>query len=262
MNSKLYQGRVFHQRLKPKKHRLSYRIFSLLVDIDELPELGSKLTFFSYNRLNLFSFWDKDYGPGDGEALRPYVTSVLQGAGLDIGKGAIKLLCYPRMFGYVFNPLSIYFCYNEQNSLKAIVYEVSNTFGERHSYVIPAEVDGRKTVRQSCRKGFYVSPFMKMDCDYHFAIQPPTDRISVAINQTDKNGAVLKACFSGTELELSDRTLLWMLVKFPLMTLKVVAGIHWEALKLWLKGLRLESRPAPPASSVTYVDATFTEPKS
>ena len=108
----VYEGRVFHQRLRPQKHRLSYKVFSMLIDLDELSQLHNKLKFFSYNRFNIFSFWDKDYGPGTREPLSQYIRNVLKDSGWDLGNGKIKLLCYPRIFGYVFNPLSVYYCYD------------------------------------------------------------------------------------------------------------------------------------------------------
>jgi DUF1365 family protein len=239
--------------MKPKKHRLTYSVFSFLFDIDELPKLDQQYRFFSHNRFNLFSFWNKDYGPSDQQPLRPYVEGLLSEAGIEMNHGSIRLLCYPRLFGYVFNPLSVYYCYNSADHLKAIIYEVSNTFGERHSYVIDVMSEGGKTIHQTCDKSFYVSPFMEMNCTYHFSMRPPGDSISVMINQTDDEGTILKACFTGKEAEISDRQLLSLLARYPLMTLKVMVGIHWEALKLWRKGLKLIARPQAPKKNITYV---------
>ncbi|MDV7341269.1 DUF1365 domain-containing protein [Terasakiella sp. A23] len=253
MFSRIYEGRVFHQRTRPKKHRLAYRVFSFLFDIDELPNISKTHRFFSHNKFNLFSFWDRDHGPSEGRPLRPYVENILASAEIETDNGPIRLLCYPRLFGYVFNPLSVYYCYDRSETLRAIIYEVSNTFGERHSYVIEVGSDSTKIIHQRCDKEFYVSPFMEMDCSYHFSMRPPADDITVMINQTDAEGTILKACFSGAKTDMTDRTLLGLLARYPLMTLKVMVGIHWEALKLWRKGLKLVQRPDAPESPVTYV---------
>ncbi|WP_028880746.1 DUF1365 domain-containing protein [Terasakiella pusilla] len=261
MLSRIYEGRVFHQRMRPKKHRLSYQVFSFLFDVDELPELDKNLKLFSHNGFNLFSFWDKDHGPSERKPLRPYVEKILADADIQTEGGPIRLLCYPRLFGYVFNPLTVYYCYDTNQTLKAIIYEVSNTFGERHSYVIQADQSATKTIHQQCRKGFYVSPFMEMECTYKFAMLPPEEKISVSINQTDDEGTILKACFTGYSQRLTDKTLLKMFFKYPLMTLKVFAGIHWEALKLWGKGIKLVDRPTAPKNPVTYVHTNKAELK-
>ncbi|HTO27933.1 MAG TPA: DUF1365 domain-containing protein, partial [Devosia sp.] len=146
--SGIYTGMVVHKRLRPRRHRLSYRVFSLLLDLDELPALS--LRWLAVNRPGLLSFREADHG--DGGALRPWVTARLAGAGI-VADGPVRLLCYPRMLGYVFNPLTVYFCHRQDESLAAVIYEVHNTHGERHAYVLPA---GEGTVRQSCAKAFFV----------------------------------------------------------------------------------------------------------
>ncbi len=251
--SALYHGTVVHRRLRPRRHDLRYRVFAMLIDLDELARLHAVLPAFSHNRFNLFSFRDSDHGPGDGSPLRPWVERHLAAAGIDLDGGAIRLLCYPRILGYVFNPLSVYFCHRPDGALAAILYEVSNTFGERHTYLIPAQGDGPGPIRQACRKALYVSPFIAMDARYDFSIVPPGDRLAVVIRQSDDDGALLHASFVARRHRLTGRSLRQAFVGYPLMTLKVIAGIHWEALRLWRKGVPLHRRPAPPVEPVTTV---------
>jgi DUF1365 family protein len=253
MFSKIFEGKVYHKRFKPKVHELNYKVCSFLFDLNELDQLDKGLKLFGYNRLNIVSFWDKDHGTGDGQPLRPYVENILKDADIDIKEGPIRLLCYPRLFGYVFNPLSVYYCYSPDETLKAIIYEVSNTFGERHSYVIAADGTSDDLIQQKCQKGFYVSPFMEMDAEYAFRMVPPKEKISVSITQSDQEGVLLKADFNGTQTPLNDASLFRILVRYPLMTLKIIIGIHWEALKLWRKGLKLIARPQAPKKNITYV---------
>jgi DUF1365 family protein len=252
----LYFGSVMHQRLRPRRHNLSYRVFSLLLDLDEAAALGARLRLFSRNRFNLFSFYDRDHGRRRDEPLRPYVEAQLSRAGIALDGGALRLLCFPRVLGYVFNPLSIYFWHHRDGSLCAVLYEVSNTFGEQHSYLIPVQGAEGGPVRQSCAKEFYVSPFMAMECSYGFRLAPPDERLAVYIRQTDRDGPILYASLEGTRAPLNDRTLARAFLRYPLMTLKVIAGIHWEALKLWRKGLRPLPHPAPPREAVTICEAT------
>jgi hypothetical protein len=246
----LYFGNVVHQRLRPLRHALRYRVFSLALDLDEIPALGARLRWFSHNRFNLFSFHDRDHGARDGSAPRPHVESALARAGITLDGGAIRLVCFPRMLGYVFNPLSVYFCHHRDGALLAILYEVRNTFGEMHSYLIPVS-SADAVLRQSCDKEFYVSPFMEMACRYEFRLSVPGERLAVTIRQTDAAGPILHASLEGRRVPLGDRTLLAAFLRYPLMTLKVIAGIHWEAAKLWRKGLRPLPRPAPPRDAVT-----------
>jgi DUF1365 family protein len=248
--SGLYVGRVAHRRLRPRRHALRYRTFALLIDLDELPALDRRLRLFSHNRVNLFSFYDRDHGSGS-RPLRDWVEACAREAGLGLDGGPIRLLTMPRILGYVFNPISVYFCHDRAGGLRAILYEVNNTFGQRHSYFIPVEPDGQTPVRQSCAKEFFVSPFMAMDMTYDFAVHPPGETVSIAVVERDRDGVMLTATQTQARVELTDAALARVFFSHPLLTLKVVLGIHLEALALWLKGMRLQVRPPPPERSVT-----------
>ncbi|HEY4066734.1 MAG TPA: DUF1365 family protein [Burkholderiaceae bacterium] len=254
--SALYVGRVMHQRLRPKRHRLDYRVYSMLVDLDELPALARRLRLFSLNRFNLFSLYERDHGAGDG-GLRAHVERQLHAAGLP-GGGAIRLLTMPRILGYAFNPISVYFCDDAGGGLRALLYEVNSTFGERHSYLIevdPAE-RGAPVIRQHCAKRMHVSPFLAMDLRYEFRVAPPSAEragFSLGVSAHDASGAVLAARLEATRRRLADAALLRVFLTHPLLTLTVVAAIHWEALRLWLKGTRLQPRPAAPAQAVSVI---------
>jgi uncharacterized protein len=253
VSSFLYEGRVVHQRVRPRRHRLGYRVFTLLLDLDELPALQARLRLFAYNRMGIVGFADRDHGDATGKPLRTWVEEQLRRAGIDLAGGAIRLLCYPRILGYVFNPLSVYYCHYGDGRLAALLYEVNNTFGERHSYLIPAGDAGGATIHQECDKLFYVSPFIAVDGRYRFRVTPPGPDLSIAITQVDADGPLLHAVFSGQRKPLEDRTLASALLRYPLLTLKVMGGIHWEALRLWIKGVPLIRRPSPPAEPVTIV---------
>lgn len=256
--SGLYVGTVMHNRVKPVRHRLSYRVFSLLVDLDELPRMDRELRLFAHNRFGLIGFRDRDFGPlgESGVALKAWAGAQLAAAGIEVG-GPVRLLCFPRVLGFVFNPLCVWFCHRPDGTLAAIIHEVSNTFGQRHAYLIPAERGADGLVRQSCDKRFYVSPFMDMETAYHFRIRPPSgeqgEPLAVAIRQTDAAGPVLHASLALRRVELTDGAILRAWARHPLMTAKVVAGIHWEALHLWRKGLAIRPRPPAPAHPVTVV---------
>jgi hypothetical protein len=258
--SALYFGDVMHQRVRPRRHRLCYRVFFLFADLDELDDLDRRLSVFSYNRFNLFGFCDKDHGPGDGRPLRGWVEGHLAEAGIDLGGGAIRLLCFPRVLGYVFNPLTVYFCYRPSGHLAAILYEVNNTFGERHTYLVPVEAEAAGALSHSCDKQFYVSPFNAVEGGYSFRVELPAEAVTVVINQSDAEGPLLHAALRAKRVPLTQRSLLTAFVRYPLLTLKVIGGIHWEALRLWGKGLRLVDRPRPPARPVTVVMPSKLQP--
>ncbi|SEK58153.1 hypothetical protein SAMN05216359_102278 [Roseateles sp. YR242] len=260
--SAIYRGRVMHQRLQPLRHRLDYRMFSLLLDIDELPALDARLRWFSLGRFNLFSFRPTDHGDGnarDASALRALIDARLAQAGLPTG-GRIRLLTMPRLLGYAFNPLSVWFCDGPDGELQAMVYEVNNTFDQRHSYLIEVAPAQRQAavVEQCSDKQLYVSPFLGMAMHYRFRIEPPREHLSIGVSvhegsQQAPGACVLNARLDALRAPLTDAALLRLLVTHPLLTLKVLVGIHWEALRLWLKGARLHQRPEPPDRALTVI---------
>ena len=246
----LYAGSVMHHRLRPTQHRLRYSIFYLLLDLDEIDVLAKKLRFFSHNRFNLFSFHDRDHGEGSTQSPRDKIIHHLDEAGIETG-GPIRLLTMPRILGYAFNPLSIYFCHRRDGSLSAIFYEVNNTFGQRHNYLIPVAPGITGPVRQESQKSFYVSPFMTIDMIYSFSIVPPGKDLSVSVIGRDDDGPLIIAKLTAVRQDLSDASLARAFIVYPLLTFKVITGIYWEALLIWLKGIRLYPRPAAPDRSVT-----------
>ena len=235
-SSRIYVGKVIHRRFKPKNHYFKYRVFSLLIDLDDLNEIDNKIKLFSYNKFNIISFFDKDHGDRDGTSLKNWVKKKLENIGIDNKEVKIKLFCYPRILGYVFNPLSVFFIYDKYDKIIALFYEVKNTFGEQHTYIFKAE--DNETLRNSCVKKFHVSPFIDMECNYKFRVNKPSDKISVIIDQSDNDGKLLFASQDGTAKEFSNKNLFVSYIFHPLMTFKVIVAIHYEAFKLWLKGIK------------------------
>jgi DUF1365 family protein len=248
----LYFGEVMHARLKPIGHRFNYRVMSLLIDLDRLADADRQSPLFGVNRAALYSFNEADHGDRDRSSLRAYVQRCAAERGIDLTGGRVLLLCYPRLFGYTFNPLSVYFCYRADGGLGLLIYEVRNTFGDIHSYALAVKPDevSDAGVRQQQDKLFYVSPFIEMAMRYHFRVSPPADKVKLRILETDREGPLLAATFSGRRRALTSAALLRAFFSLPLVTLKIVAAIHWEALRLWLKGARLAPRVnAAPANA-------------
>jgi uncharacterized protein len=242
LSSCLYAGHVVHRRLRPRAHRLRYRVFWMLLDLDEIDRVSDRLRLFSRNRFNLMSFFDRDLGDGSGTPLRLQVENMLLEAGCQSSELTIRLLCMPRVLGYGFNPLSVYFCYRSDGSLEAVIHEVHNTFGERHAYVIPSHGTKAAIVEQYCGKEFYVSPFLGMDMSYAFRIALPGETVNITIHGKQQDETIIAASLAGTRRALTDVALLRAFVGHPLLTLKVIAAIHWHALRMIIKGFRIQTR--------------------
>lgn len=231
----IYVGDVVHKRARPKRHSLRYRVFSMLVDLDQLDSLDKQLRFFSFNRFNLVSLVSRDFGARDGSSIAAFIRAKAAEEGVtDIAR--IRMLAYPRLLGFAFNPITVYFCEDAAGVVRFMAYEVSNTFGEYHFYqagVTPVAGE----IRHQAKKVLYVSPFNTLEGSYRFSVRPPTDSVFLGITLSDADGGLLTAYFEGEERPLTDATLLKLLLAYPFMTAKIVAGIHWEALLLWLKGV-------------------------
>jgi DUF1365 family protein len=250
-SSCLYTGQVVHSRFSPRKHHLRYRVFWLLLDLNDIDSLSEKLSFFSRNRFNLTSFHDADHGDGSDVPLLEQARTLLRRAGCQTDQLTIKLLCMPRILGYGFNPLSVYFCARPDGALEAIIYQVHNTFGERHSYVMPVHGAATGIIEQHCPKDFYVSPFLGMDMSYDFRVRPPAAQVDVSIHGKAHDKTIITASLSGTRQALTDGTLIKAFAIHPLLTLKVIAAIHWQALRMVLKGFRFHARPRAAQDTVT-----------
>ncbi|MBO6815373.1 MAG: DUF1365 domain-containing protein [Rhizobiaceae bacterium] len=243
----IYSGKVMHARLKPRHHRFSYRVFSILVDLDRLEEASKQARLFSVNRPNLLSFHESDHGPRDGSSLRSYIDRILAKGGIE-RPAQVFLWCNPRVFGYTFNPLSVYYCIDTTGQITTLVYQVHNTFGEDHTYVarVSSPDTNSGSIRQTALKHFYVSPFLEMGLRYHFRINPPDEQLKIRILETDDEGPVLSASFSGRSMTVNSWNFAKELAKTLGLTWKIMAGIHFEAFFLWLKGARLHKRPEAP----------------
>ena len=249
MNSCIYNGIVKHRRFKPIEHSLNYRTFSILLDLDEIENLAKSISIFSLNKFNIFSFYNRDHGARDGSSLKDWVKKNLKKFNISNNITTIKLLCYPRVFGYVFNPLSIFYCY-EKNDLKAIFYEVKNTFNEQHTYIF--KIKNNEKIEQKCKKKFYVSPFMDMETYYNFKLINPKEKLSIFIRQTDEDETVLTATQTGDKKEFSFNQLLINFFKYPLMTIKIISSIHYEAFFLWKKGAVFRKRDSKILNNLSY----------
>ena len=250
INSAIYNGQVIHKRFKPKVHYFRYNVFSLLIDLSELETIDKEISFFSLNKFNLISFFEKDHGERDGSSLINWVNKNLEKNNIPIQDIKIKILCYPRILGFVFNPLSVFYVYNLQNKLISILYEVKNTFGEQHTYIFKITKD-ENLVQNKCAKKFHVSPFIEMDCNYFFRLLKPGDKISVIIDQYDKEDKILFASQDGIRTDFNSKELIKSYLKHPLMTFKIIIAIHYEAFKLWIKGIKFIKKKIKIKNNIT-----------
>ena len=251
MNSSIYNGNVIHKRFKPKTHYFKYNVFSLLIDLSELEYLNKKIKFFSHNKFNLISFYERDHGNRDDTSLVLWVKKNLEDNNISSKNVKIKLLCYPRILGYVFNPLSVFYIYDIDETLKCILYEVKNTFGEQHTYIF--KVDNEQNLYQhNCSKKFHVSPFIEMNCKYFFRLLKPGEKISVIIDQYQADEKILYASQDGKRADFNTKELIKSYLRHPLMTFKIISAIHFEAFKLWAKGIKLIKKKLKIKNNITF----------
>jgi uncharacterized protein len=230
----LYQGVVTHKRYRPVLHNLNYKVAAIFLNVDAIAQ---PLRLISYNRFNLFSIYDRDHGTG--ETISAFAWGLVKPKDLDNEVTQIHMLCYPRLLGFTFNPLTTYYCMDKAGNTRMLIFEVHNTFGGRHTYVSDMIAAGDAGYFKT-DKIFYVSPFNKVEGHYNLSASKPEQNITVGVALTTPDGPTLNAYFAATRHELTDANLLRVFFAYPLMTIKVVAAIHYEALKLWLKGLKLQ----------------------
>ena len=248
----MFAGHVVHKRLSPVHHGFSYRVFALCLDVDEIDHIDAGLRLFSRNRRAPISIRDADFAGGVG-TIADGARAMLRSAGLEVFGAHISLLCYPRILGYAFNPLAVYFCRNADDRIGAVIYEVTNTFKERRSYVIPVACDDDGVIVQGCAKELYVSPFTAPTGRYGFHVRAPGKEVVVGVSFREDDHPVLKTHFRGDRVEMSDASLIKMLLKYPMMTFKVMTAIHAEAARLWWKGVPVRERIESPRFATTIV---------
>jgi DUF1365 family protein len=249
MSSAIYTGIVTHVRWKPFEHRLRFGLFSLLLDLDEVDRLTGRIPFFSRNRFNLVSFYDRDFGPRDGSDLRTWLVTEMAQAGIDEAPGRIRVLSLPRILGYQFNPLTVWFVDDGSGTPRWILYEIHNTFGESHAHLV--EVSGSDRYDHGFAKELFVSPFFDVEGRYRVRSRQPADTLAIVIDYETDGTRALTATLRGARRRLSAWPLLRSVLVYPLVTLRVITGIHWEAAKLWAKGATYRRRPEPPAEAMS-----------
>lgn len=245
----LYVGETWHRRFAPRAHEFRYRLFQLLIDIDQLDQAFAGLTWIKLGRRGPMSFEPRDHGDRQSRDLRPWVEATLAGAGVQASAAAIRLLCFPRVLSFVFNPLSIFFVHAADGRLEAVVYEVNNTFGQTHAYVIPATGGARETQRAA--KRLYVSPFYRVEGEYRFDISAPGETFDLRIVKVVDGRPDFVATQAARREALTDQRLRALFWSIPLMTLKVLAAIHWEALRLFFKAAPFGARPPGPQAGLS-----------
>ena len=224
----------------------------MLLDIDRLDDADTQSVLFSVDRFNLFSFHRCDHLPESATDLREWISGVLAARGIDAKPCRIQLLCMPRVLGWQFNPLSVWYCQDQRGNPVAALCEVHNTFGERHCYLLEPEVSGsRWPIQDSSDKQFHVSPFISKDGEYRFTLQQPGEQLALHIQHLKQGELLLTASQVGEQKPLTTENLIVQFFRVPMQTLKVVSAIHWQALKIWMRGARLYRKPAPPTQEVS-----------
>jgi DUF1365 family protein len=237
----LYAGRVAHIRHAPFRHRFDYRIWMMCADLDRLDELAAGSKFFAHNKAGLISIQDKDHGFRDGRPMRAFVEAALAVENLSQYAAKILFITMPRLLGYAFNPISFYFCHDEAGRLGAVLHQVKNTFGDQIGYLMPVKSAG--IIRQTAPKRMHVSPFFDMQGGYRFALTPPQEKLTVSIQYGAAAAKRMTATMSLHARPFTDASVLRLLAEMPLAPVKVMLAIHWQALKLYLRGARFHGVP-------------------
>jgi len=239
MTAQLIRGHVMHERLRPRRNKFTYPVFFVRLNLARLEEANT--SWFGVNRRRLVSVRTGDYGPQDGSNLEEWMRALLHKHNI-AADGEIWLQTFPRIFGYVFNPISFFHCHDAQGNLRAVLAEVNNTFGGRQSYLLRIDAD---TGRAACAKELHVSPFCKIEGEYRFRFRLDSNTQQTRIDYFDTDGLVLKTAVAGKTSPLNDAELLAALARQPLQCIGVIARIHWQALRLWLKGVPFHGKNPP-----------------
>lgn len=246
----IWRGETTHTRLKPFQHRFRYPVAMIGIDLDRLNYADNQTRWMSINRPGLFSFHEKDFGARDGSPLKPWAIMRFADAGIG-NVERVRMICQPRILGYQFNPISLYFGYESTDQLTGIIYEVHNTFGDTHAYVAP--VNAGPVARHTTAKRFHVSPFFDVSGRYAFTLQRPEEELSLGIQKLDDEGRNFSAAMMLRRHAATNGAFARWFFGFPVSTLFTITAIHVEALKLWVKGARYHRRPAPPDEPATHV---------
>lgn len=244
----LYRGRTTHVRYRPYRRGFAYGLYQLFLDVDRVGDACAAAPLLTYNRAGPFSFYDRDHGDRSGRPLRPWAEAAMAQAGVRLDGGRIWLLTFPRVFGYVFNPLSVFFGYGPGGDLRGVLYEVNNTFGETHTYVANLPGAGAHAVE----KRLHVSPFFDVRGRHRFRLRPPGERFSLVIENDVEGEREHLASLVGWREPLTNMRLIAAALREPLLTFKVISAIHWEALWIWRRGARYRRKPTPPAQRLSF----------
>lgn len=246
----LIHGQVMHERMRPVKHRFVYPVFYIRVNLARLNETTSR--WFGLNKWRVVSLFTKDYGARDGSDLQVWMRTILKDAGIK-ANGEIWLQTFPRIFGFVFNPVSFWYCYDTSGELRAVLAEVNNTFGETHRYLLSAPDQKIITaeLELQCQKKLHVSPFFPVHGEYRFKFRESDNATSVSLNYVDEEGLLLKTAVGGKSVPMTPKQLRHAVLMQPWLTFQIIVGIHWQAFKLWLKRVPYFTKPAPPDQAIT-----------
>lgn len=235
MNSCLYKSEVMHRRTAPKRHSFKYRLFMFYLDLDEIESLDRSYNFIGHNRFAPYEFRDDDHYNPSKTDLKTSIRNYLREQGIEDPVGKIHLLTHLRTWGHLFNPVSFYFVTAQNGSPICSIAEVGNTFNEQKLFIVKSQTDGRS--HTDTIKNFYVSPFSELDTQFHFKIATPREHMRIAISQSKNGETYFNSVLTGGKSPLTGKSLLMSALQFPLLTLKIVGAIHWQALRLYLKGV-------------------------